>query len=179
MKRRIVIVGSSCSGKTTAAKSVAEALGLKHIEIDDIFWKSGWVESTYGDLFPKIEKAVSDDQWVVDGNYGRLRQVIWPRATEVIWLDYPLRIILTRFLCRSISRHFSKDLLWGKCKESLRSSIFSKNSLLVWILTQYKKLNSQYETGMQDPQYNHIKFQRFFHPRQFDQFLTELDNVKY
>ena len=36
--RRIVVIGSSCSGKTTLAKQIAGELGIQHIELDAIHW---------------------------------------------------------------------------------------------------------------------------------------------
>ena len=38
--KRIVIIGTSCSGKTTLASTIALKLNIKHIELD----KPNWVE---------------------------------------------------------------------------------------------------------------------------------------
>jgi len=32
--KRVVVIGSSCSGKTTLARRLAEALGCEHSELD-------------------------------------------------------------------------------------------------------------------------------------------------
>jgi len=37
--KRIVIIGTSCSGKTTLAKTIALKLNIKHIELDKLHWK--------------------------------------------------------------------------------------------------------------------------------------------
>jgi adenylate kinase family enzyme len=117
---RLVIVGSSCAGKTTTAKLISQKLKITHIELDALFWKPGWQESTDEELFPKVEKAVAQEQWVLDGNYGRVSDIVWSQATDVLWLDYPLTTILKRFFRRSITRSFSGELLWNGCRENLR-----------------------------------------------------------
>ena len=44
--KRINVVGTSASGKSTFSKALAQKLGLSYIELDDLFWLDDWVEST-------------------------------------------------------------------------------------------------------------------------------------
>jgi adenylate kinase family enzyme len=39
---RILVVGSSCSGKTTFARALAGILGRPHIELDALHWGPNW-----------------------------------------------------------------------------------------------------------------------------------------
>ena len=41
--RRIAVIGTSGSGKTTFARSVAAAVAAPHIELDAIFHQPNWV----------------------------------------------------------------------------------------------------------------------------------------
>jgi adenylate kinase family enzyme len=41
---RIVIIGTSCSGKTTLATTIKEILNITHIELDVLYWKPNWIE---------------------------------------------------------------------------------------------------------------------------------------
>ena len=36
---KIIVVGTMCAGKTTLARKIAKELDLKHIEIDQLYWK--------------------------------------------------------------------------------------------------------------------------------------------
>jgi len=42
--RRIAVVGTSCSGKTTFAANLASIVNRKHIELDTIYWLPDWVK---------------------------------------------------------------------------------------------------------------------------------------
>ena len=38
----VVVVGTSCSGKTTLARRLARILASEHVELDSLYWGSGW-----------------------------------------------------------------------------------------------------------------------------------------
>ena len=75
--RRIVVIGSSCSGKTTLAKKIADELGIQHIELDAIHWMPNWVPRPPEELRTLTAAAVAQDRWVVDGNYRVVRDIVW------------------------------------------------------------------------------------------------------
>ena len=39
---RLAVIGTSCSGKSTLAKKVANKLGIRYIEQDKLFWLPHW-----------------------------------------------------------------------------------------------------------------------------------------
>ncbi|MEZ4586890.1 MAG: isopentenyl transferase family protein [Gemmatimonadales bacterium] len=41
--RRILILGSGGSGKTTLALQVSETTGHPVVHLDSLYWKAGWV----------------------------------------------------------------------------------------------------------------------------------------
>ena len=87
---RIAVVGSSGSGKSTLAKRLAGDLGLPHIELDAINWQAGWKDLNSHDpdeFVRRVAAAVGQDAWVSDGNYGKVRDLVWNRATHLVWLD--------------------------------------------------------------------------------------------
>jgi len=42
--KRVIVIGSSCAGKTTLARRLAELLGSDHIELDALHWGPDWSE---------------------------------------------------------------------------------------------------------------------------------------
>src|SRR5688572_20144357 len=111
--RRIAIIGSTSSGKSTLGERLARLLGVPLVELDALNWKPGWVESTDEEFFPKIVEATSGDGWVVAGSYSRTRELYWSRLETVIWLDLPLAVSVWRVLVRSWRRSRNRELLWG------------------------------------------------------------------
>ena len=89
--KRVVVVGTSGAGKTTLAGELARVLGVSHVELDAYRHGPNWTE-TPDDIFrEKISGALTGQDWVVDGNYSVARDIIWTRATTVVWLDYPIQ----------------------------------------------------------------------------------------
>lgn len=112
---RLVVVGTSGSGKTMLARTLSAALSVPHIEMDAVNWQSGWRDiATHepDEFLRRIAEVASGDTWVVDGNYTRARAVLWPRATGFIWMDYERAVVLRRVIWRSFSRAVSKRELW-------------------------------------------------------------------
>ncbi|HXF29354.1 MAG TPA: AAA family ATPase, partial [Chlamydiales bacterium] len=99
---RIAIVGTSGSGKTTVAQQLSTILGCDHIELDAYAWNPGWVKKEDSIIVNDIQKVTQKDSWVICGNYSVTREIVWARATHIVWLNLPVRIILWRLFKRTI-----------------------------------------------------------------------------
>jgi len=40
------------------------------IHLDSLYWQPGWIESPKADWQELVESLVSQDRWIMDGNYG-------------------------------------------------------------------------------------------------------------
>lgn len=78
--RRIAIVGTSGSGKTTVAARLASSLGLPHVELDALFWRPDWRQANLEEFRASVDTATSGEGWICDGNYSRARDIVLPRA---------------------------------------------------------------------------------------------------
>jgi adenylate kinase family enzyme len=171
--KRVVVVGSSCAGKTTFALRLATVLGIKHVELDALYWEPNWKEADELVFKSRVLAAIVADSWVVDGNYSKIKEIVWPLADTLIWLDPPLFQILRRFFFRSLRRSMRSELLWGHCRETLKSNIFSHNSLLMWILSTHRRRTKAYLDLMQNPPEN-LEIYRFHHEKQINDFFQQL-----
>ena len=142
--KRINVVGSTGMGKTTLAAQLGKLLGIEHVELDDLFWEENWAQPSDDVFLPRVEKALRGVSWVIDGNYTRAREIVWKDVQTVIFLDYPIRVAIWRIIIRSIRRIVSKEKIWGKNYESFRGAFFSKNSLIIWLLSTYEQRRKKY-----------------------------------
>ncbi len=135
--KKIVIVGSSGSGKTTFGRKLADVTGIPRYEIDAMFWKPDWVQTTDEEFRPLVDNATTGESWIIDGNYKRVQDLTIGRADTVIWLDYSLPRVMYRVILRTIKRYFDQKPLWHNNRESLRM-VFSKDSIILYTLTHFK-----------------------------------------
>jgi adenylate kinase family enzyme len=163
--RRIDVVGTTGSGKTTMAGRLAERLGLPHVELDALYWGPDWTPVSLELFRQRIVEALSDDAWVVDGNYGMVRDLVWPRIDTVVWLDYSLAVIMARLLWRTIGRSVTGQELWHGNRESLRTSFFSRDSILLWGLQTYRRRRRNYTSLLGQPEHAHLAVVHLRSPR--------------
>ncbi|MEN3113325.1 hypothetical protein ACFONG_05900 [Uliginosibacterium paludis] len=171
----INVVGTSGSGKTHFSRRLATALGARCIELDQLFWKAGWTESGDAEFFPRIEAALADGPWVLDGNYTRSTPLKWRDASTVIWLDYSFLLTLGRAIRRALRRSLTREELWPGTgnRESFRQ-LFSRDSIVWWTIRTHGSTRRKYESCMMDPQYAAIRFVRLRHPREAEALLASL-----
>ena len=90
---RVVVIGTSCVGKTTFARSLARVLSFPHVELDALYWQPHWVPRPSEEFRKLVAQELSQGCWVTDGNYSVVRDLVWSRATIVIWLNYSFSIV--------------------------------------------------------------------------------------
>lgn len=170
--KRIVIIGSSSSGKTTLARKLSERLGMEHKELDYFFWEPNWRQANPEDFRSRVESFTAQEAWITDGNFSAVRDLVWRRATTIIWLDYPFHIIMKQFLKRSILRSVRKEELWNGNRETIWNSILKPNSLFIWIIRTYRKNRKRYSTLMESNEFKNAKFHRFKSSKETKQFVN-------
>jgi adenylate kinase family enzyme len=137
---RINVTGTSCSGKTTLARLLADRLGLPRFELDALFWGAGWTPVPAETFRSRVADAVAGDRWVIDGGYSSVRDLTWARADTVVWLDYPMRTVLRRWARRTQARLRSREEFWpGTGNRERLGHIVRRDSLLWWILSTHHR----------------------------------------
>ena len=172
--RRVNVFGSSGSGKTTVAQALARRLGVQFVEIDHLYWSvyPNWREPTNDELRVRVEEATRGDSWVVDGSYTRVRDIVWSRADTVVWLDPPFLQRLWRVLARTLRRSLTGETLWGTQKESLRASLLSRDSLILFMLRTERHRARVYGEWLARPEYEHLELIRLRSQSDIDRWLA-------
>jgi adenylate kinase family enzyme len=174
--QRIVVVGTTSSGKSTLAKAMSERLSYDFIELDALYWEPNWKGADPHVFLERVENAVHADTWVVAGNYSRVRDLIWSRAEAVIWLDYPLPIVFWRLLLRSIRRSVTREELWNGNRETFwhHLKLWSEESLFHWLFKTYWRRKREIPLILSLPEYEHLALIHFKHPHEMDSWLETL-----
>lgn len=154
--QRISVVGTSGSGKTTFAKQISQHLAIPHIELDALHWEPNWTGVSTDVFRERVAQALSSDSWVVDGNYSRVRDIVWGKADTVVWLDYSLAVIMGRLLRRTFRRVITQEELWSGNRETWQTT-FSRDSILLWALGTYQRSRREYPILFNQPEYSHLK----------------------
>ncbi len=143
--RRVVVIGTTGSGKSTLAERLAAQTGLRVVELDALFWGRDW-QPVPLDLFRhRVECETRDDGWIVVGNYGQVRDLVWPNADTVIWLDLPLPLVMWRLMRRTVRRAAARTELWDTGnRESFRNAFLSRQSLLLWAFKTHRRNRERY-----------------------------------
>lgn len=174
--KKINVVGTSGSGKSTFSRMLADKLDYPHLEMDAMFWKPNWQESTDQEFFATLESKLADEHWVLDGNYNRTVPIKWQHVDTVVWIDYSFSRTLYQAVKRAFLRSITKQELWPQTGnvESFRKSFLSKDSVILWTLKTYKSHRTRYQQAISNPEYCHINFIRITSPKKAKAFVDKL-----
>ena len=172
--QRIAVVGVTGSGKTTLASQLAKGRGLAHIELDALHWEPNWTAAPTDVFRERVTQALYSDAWVVDGNYHKVRVIVWQRADTIIWLDYPLPLILWRLGRRTFWRITRRPELWNGNRETWRDAFFSRDSIFLWALQTHKRYRREYTELFARPEQAHLAIVHLRSPRATQQWLAIL-----
>ena len=142
---RIWVRGVSCSGKTRVSKMLCRHFGLKHIELDEFYWLPDWKERDTDEFADLVKQATPSDNWVMDGNYEKLARYLTSIPDLMIWLNYPLYIVIWRCIKRTFWRIFSREYVCNGNRETLRHQFTKDGSMLYWVLTTYRRRRQKLE----------------------------------
>ena len=172
--KRVVVVGTSGSGKTTFDRSLASKMRAPHVEFDAYRHGPNWAE-TPNDIFRRnLSEALSGPVWVADGNYSIVRDVVWSRATAIVWLDYPFPLTFWRLLWRTIGRAVRRTELWNGNRENLWGHLFTRDSLLLWAIQTHWPRRRRYRQVLELPEYRHLTVFHVHRPKEANSLLDSI-----
>ncbi len=172
--QRSNVVGTCGSGKTTVGIAIAKGLGCPFIELDALAWLPGWTSRPQEELRHLIETHTRGSAWVVDGNCGRVRDIVWQRADSVVWLDYTFLAVFVQLFRRTLRRARTQEELSHGNRESFRLSFLSRSSILLWAVRTHSRRRHQYTELLARPEHAHLRVIRLRSPVQTRRWLATL-----
>ena len=174
--QRIVIVGTTGSGKTTLARQISQRLVIPHVELDALHWDTNWTPAPLPVFQERTTQALNGDAWIVDGNYSKVRNILWSRADTIVWLDYSLWVIMRQLLWRTFRRVLTREELWHGNRESI-GILFSRDSILLWALRTYGRRRREYPMLLSEPEHAHLQVVHLRSRRATRAWLASLQQV--
>lgn len=166
--KRIVIVGRTGSGKTTLARELAAALRVPHVELDSLYFAPDLSTVPLPVLRERTSAAIAGDLWVTDGNKSAVRDLVWPRADTLIWLDYSLLVSLWRLGRRAAWRasDLQKRATEQPGKEAgLPTQLFRAAKGVLTALRSHMRLGREYPKMLAQPENQHLAVVRLRSPQ--------------
>jgi adenylate kinase family enzyme len=136
--RRILVAGTSGSGKTVLAGRIGELLQIPHVEIDALFHGPGWTpRPSFED---DVRRLVAEPAWVTEWQYSQVRALLAGRAEVLVWLDLSRWRVMQQVGRRTLRRRLHRQVLWNGNIEPPLWTIFTDPEHIVrWAWSTHTK----------------------------------------
>ncbi|MDI5974068.1 adenylate kinase [Streptomyces sp. SL13] len=170
---RVLVVGMTGAGKTTLARTLSGRLGLRHHEMDALYFTGpNWAVNDK--LTEDVSRLTAEPRWIIDSlGYPEVRDLLWDRADTVIWLDYSKRVIMPRVLRRSVRRTVTREAVFGGNRETWTGWL-SREHPAWWAWSQHGARRREIERRAHDPRFVPLDTLRFSHPDDTTAWLSSL-----
>ncbi len=89
--RRIIVIGSPGSGKSTFARRLRDRTGLPLYYLDMMFHRPDGTSVSGEEFDGKLARVLEGREWIIDGNYQRTLGRRFETCTEVFLFDLPVQ----------------------------------------------------------------------------------------
>lgn len=127
--RRVLVAGTSGSGKTSLAARIAACLRVPHVEIDSLYHGPGWTPRP--SFVADVHRFSAGPRWVTEWQYGAVRAHLADRADLLVWLDLPRARVMRQVLWRTVNRRLRRQRLWNGNVEPPLWTVFTDRQHIV------------------------------------------------
>ncbi len=127
---RAIVIGSPGAGKSTFARKLRDVTGLPLYYLDQLWHKPDRTNISREEFDLRLGEWLREDRWIIDGNYGRTREMRLKACDTVFLFDLPTEV----------------------CLEGARARIGTKREDLPWIETEFDEEFRQWIMGFRSEQ---------------------------
>ena len=92
--KKVLILGCPGAGKSTFARKLRDKTGLPLYYLDMIWHKPDRTTITKQEFDAKLSEIIKQEEWIIDGNYGRTLEMRFKECDTVFFLDLPTNVCL-------------------------------------------------------------------------------------
>ena len=92
--KKVIIIGCPGSGKSTFSRALHEVTHIPVIHLDQLFWNADKTTVTREVFSARLDAAMQEESWIIDGNYSSTMEKRMAACDTVIFLDYPVEVCL-------------------------------------------------------------------------------------
>ena len=145
--KKIIVIGCPGSGKSTFSRKLSQKVNLPLIHLDMLFWNPDRTTVDKEIFISRLEKALSGEKWIIDGNYSSTIEIRIKACDTVFFLDYPADICLEGVLKRRGKPRSdmpwveSADEIDDEFLQSIKDYEFKNRPKIISLLQNYKDKN--------------------------------------
>jgi len=139
--KKIMILGGSCSGKSTLADKISTFTNYPAYHLDALFLNANWERKDFNELLEIHKNILLNDNGIIDGNYIEVlpERIKW--ADLIIFIDVPTIIHIYRMFHRILTVRLGINKRYGNPEGTKSEFSFSfLYWVLIWNRTQKKKI---------------------------------------
>ena len=93
--KRVIVIGSPGSGKSTFAKKLHKATALPLFHLDMLYWNADKTTVEKPVFRQRLDQVLRREEWILDGNYASTMEMRLAACDTVFFLDYPTEVCLS------------------------------------------------------------------------------------
>ncbi len=87
--KKVLIIGSPGSGKSTFARGLSKTTGLPLYHLDLIYWRKDKTTVSKEEFKKRLADVLGKEEWIIDGNYFSTMNERIRHADTIFFLDLP------------------------------------------------------------------------------------------
>jgi adenylate kinase family enzyme len=128
---RVLVGGTSGSGKSRLAREIAARAGLPYTEIDALHHGPGWTPRPR--FLTDVAALSSQSHWVTEYQYAQARPILLARCDLLVYLLLPRAVVMSRVVRRTVRRSLRHEVLWnGNVEPPLHTTLTDRDHIIRW-----------------------------------------------